>query len=381
MLEARGYTPDSAEALMAVWWDLNRWLVAEGLSVAEWVGDRVGQFGEARRASGRCRYVTVVGLAPLVGFFESEGLVAFTEPGASTPLSGVLDAYHRWLVDERALAPRTIVRYDVLARRFLGARCDAAGSGSGVEGLCGADVTRFVLDTCRRVSAASAKVHVGELRSLLRFLYLDGRIPGSLAESVPGVAVWHNTVLPPTMEAGQVVALLDGCDRATITGRRDFAILTVVTRLGLRSAEVSGLTLDDLDWRAGEIVVCGKGHRIDRLPMPTDVGEALVGYLDGGRPVTESRKVFLRRRAPLAGIDSTTVTTVVHFACLRAGVPQVGAHRLRHALAADLVAAGAGLGEIAQLLRHRDLDSTAVYAKVDRVALGSLAQPWPASAS
>lgn len=198
---------------------------------------------------------------------------------------------------------------------------------------------------------------------------------------MPGVAVWHNTVLPPTMEAGQVVALLDGCDRATITGRRDFAILTVVTRLGLRSAEVSGLTLDDLDWRAGEIVVCGKGHRIDRLPMPTDVGEALVGYLDGGRPVTESRKVFLRRRAPLAGIDSTTVTTVVHFACLRAGVPQVGAHRLRHALAADLVAAGAGLGEIAQLLRHRDLDSTAVYAKVDRVALGSLAQPWPASAS
>lgn len=370
-----------AEALLAVWWDLNRWLTAECLGVSEWTGEQVGRFGDARRTAGRRRYVTVLGLAPLVEYFESEGLVASPLPGPSTAFDELVDAYGRWLVDERGLAPRTVRRYDLLARRFLGARCDAAGSGSGVEGLCGADVTRFVLDTCIRVSAASAKVHVGELRSLLRFLYLDGRIEASLAESVPGVAVWHHTVLPPTLEAGHVTALFDSCDRATVTGRRDFAILTVLARLGLRCAEIAGLSLDDLDWRAGEIVVCGKGSRVDRLPMPTDVGEALVGYIDGGRPGAASRKVFLRRRAPLVGIASTTVTTVVHFACRRAGVPQVGAHRLRHALAAELVAAGAGLPEIAQLLRHRDLDSTAVYAKVDRVALGSLAQPWPASAS
>ena len=226
-----------------------------------------------------------------------------------------------------------------------------------------------------------SKVHVGELRSLLRFLYLDGRISASLSESVPGVAVWHNTVLPPRLEPGQVTALLDSCDRATVTGRRDLAILTVLARLGLRAAEIAGLVLDDLDWRAGEIVVRGKATRVDRLPMPIDVGDAVVGYIGHGRPAVESRHVFLRRRAPLVGIDSTTVTTVVHFACRRAGVPQVGAHRLRHALASELVSAGAPLPEIAQLLRHRDLDSTAVYAKVDRTTLSSLARTWPGSAS
>ena len=365
------------EALLAVWWHLNRWLSGERMAVGEWTGAQVARFGEARRVAGHGRYVTVAGLAPLVSFFVSEALV-MPPVTCRTALDAILGAYHRWLVEERALASRTVARYDLLAERFLGAR---SGSGSGVEGLCGADVTRFVLVLCSCRSAASAKVHVGELRSLLRFLYLDGHIPFSLADTVPGVAVWHGTVLPPTCDAGQVVLLLNSCDRATVTGRRDFAILTLLARLGLRSAEVAGLRLEDLDWRAGEIVVRGKGNRIDRLPMPSDVGNALVGYLNEGRPVVSCREVFLRRRAPLIGIDSTTVTTVVHFACRRAGLDTMGAHRLRHALAAELLAAGAGLPEVAQLLRHRDLASTAVYAKVDRVALGSLARPWPKSVS
>lgn len=367
------------EALLAVWWNLNRWLIGERLAASEWSGAQVARFGEARRVAGHGRYVTVAGLAPLVSFFVSQALVV-SPVTCPTALGEVLGAYHRWLVEERALASRTVARYDLLAGRFLGARRGFdSSSGSGVEGLCGADVSRFVLDLCSCRSAASAKVHVGELRSLLRFLYLDGRIPFSLAETVPGVAVWHGTVLPPTCDAGQVVLLLKSCDRDTVTGRRDFAILTLLARLGLRSAEVAGLRLEDLDWRAGEIVVRGKGGRVDRLPMPSDVGDALVGYLNGDRPVVSCREVFLRRRAPLIGIDSTTVTTVVHFACRRAGLARMGAHRLRHALAAELLAAGAGLPEVAQLLRHRDLASTAVYAKVDRVSLGSLARPWPGS--
>ncbi len=381
-LEAKGYSACSSEAVLAVWWDLNRWLTAEGLLVGEWTGERVVEFGEVRRAAGRRRYVKARSFAPLVEFFVAEGLVSLLPaPGPVTALDELIESYRWWLVNERALAPRTVHRYVLTAGRFLSARRDEAGSGSGVEGLCGADVSGFVLEVCRRVSAASAKVHVGELRSLLRFLYLDGRIDGSLAESVPGVAVWHNTVLPPTLEPGQVQALLDSCDRGTVTGRRDFAMLTVLARLGLRSAEIAGLDLDDLDWRAGEIVVRGKGSRIDRLPMPTDVGEALVAYIRDGRPAVVSRKVFIRRKAPLSAIGTTGVSNVVRSACRRAGVLPMGPHRLRHGLAAELVAAGAALPEVAQLLRHRDLASTAIYAKVDRVALSSLAQPWPTVAS
>jgi integrase len=180
------------------------------------------------------------------------------------------------------------------------------------------------------------------------------------------------------MTATDVQLLLDSCDRSSDVGVRDFAIMMLVARLGLRSIEVARLELGDVDWRAGELVVPGKGGRRDRLPLPAEVGEALVAYLSAGRDPRGARQLFLRCRAPRGPIRADAVGDVVERACARAGLPRVGPHRLRHALAGELLRHGAGLVAISQVLRHRDLATTALYAKVDLAALRQVAQPWPA---
>jgi site-specific recombinase XerD len=208
-------------------------------------------------------------------------------------------------------------------------------------------------------------------------LYLKGLTDSALGEAVPPVPGWKDTAVPTLMSAAAVRALLDSCDRATPTGKRDFAMLMLLARLGLRAAEVAGLGLGDLDWRAGEVAVRGKARREDRLPLPTDVGEALAGYLIEGRPRVESRTVFLTVAAPWRPLWSTAVSQTVWRQCARAGLTPVRAHRLRHALATDLLGQGVTLPEIAQVLRQRDLATTAIYAKVDHAKLRELALPWP----
>jgi site-specific recombinase XerD len=179
------------------------------------------------------------------------------------------------------------------------------------------------------------------------------------------------------MTAADVQSLLDHCDRSTEVGVRDFAMLTVIGRLGLRSIEVARLELSDLDWRAGEIVVRGKGRREDRLPLPTEVGEALVGHLGRRRAAAGCRQVFVTVKAPHGPIRAELVNDVTRQACWRAGLRRVGPHRLRHALAAELLRRGASLTAIRQVLRHQDLATTALYAKVDLNTLRGVAQPWP----
>jgi integrase len=175
--------------------------------------------------------------------------------------------------------------------------------------------------------------------------------------------------------------MLASCDRRTLVGQRDHAVLVLLARLGLRAGEVAALTLDDVDWHRGELAIHGKGERLERLPIPVDVGEALVGYLRRRGRTEGSRAVFLRLRAPAGGLSAGGVISVVARACMRAGVPVVGAHRLRHTAATEMLRAGASLSEIAQVLRHRRLETTAIYAKVDRVGLGVLSRPWPGGAA
>jgi integrase len=225
---------------------------------------------------------------------------------------------------------------------------------------------------------ASAETVVSGLRALLRFLHVHGLIARPLAQAVPSVARRRED-LPRALPAQQVKLVLDSCDRAWLIGRRDYAILLLLARLGLRAGEVAALCLGDVDWRAGELVVHGKGSRIDRLPLACEVGEAIVDYLRHGRPRVLDRALFINAHAPLVRISSGCVTNVVIRACMRAGVPPVGAHRLRHSVATELLRHGAGLVEIGQVLRHQDQTTTAVYAKVDRAALASLALPWPGS--
>jgi site-specific recombinase XerC len=231
-----------------------------------------------------------------------------------------------------------------------------------------------------RVSVGSAKGRVAELRSLLRFLFLTERTEHALAASVPPVAGWHDAGVPRGATVPDVARLLAACDPATLTGSRDLALLTMVARLGLRSVEVARLELDDIDWRAGEFAVRGKARRIDRLPLPIDVGEALARWLQQ-RPVTASRRVFLTTKAPIGEIRPALVGETLRRVCLRCDVKVIGAHRLRHGLATEMLQRGGSLIEVGQVLRQRDLATTAVYAKVDIDNLRRLAQPWPGAAA
>ena len=228
------------------------------------------------------------------------------------------------------------------------------------------------------MSAGSAKGRVAELRSILRFLYLQEITQLRLGTAVPPVGGWRLATLPPAaMPAAHVQLLLDSCDRNSMVGIRDFAILMLVARLGLRSIEVARLELGDVDWRVGELVIRGKARRQDRLPLPVEVGKALVVYLSCGRNPADAVHVFLTCRAPVGAIRADLVGDVVERACKRAGQPTVGPHRLRHALASELLRKGAGLIAISQVLRHQDLATTALYAKVDLTVLRQVAQPWP----
>jgi integrase len=233
---------------------------------------------------------------------------------------------------------------------------------------------------CGRVSAGSAKGRVAELRAVLRFLHVQGFTPLRLGTAVPPAGGWRLAGLPPAMTAADVLLLLDNCDRGTDVGVRDFAIMTLVARLGLRSIEVARLELRDVDWRAGELVDRGKARRQDRLPLPAGVGEALVACLARGRVPAGARRLFRTCRAPRGPIRADLAGDVVERACLRAGLPRAGPHRLRHALAAELLRRGAGLVAISQVLRHQDLATTALYARVDLTALRHVAQPWPGAA-
>jgi site-specific recombinase XerD len=288
----------------------------------------------------------------------------------------LLDRFRGWLVGERGLAAESVRCYCCQAKKFLAWLPDPLE-----ESLARLDagmVTAFVVEqTSAAGSVWSAKTMVTALRSLLRFLHVNGVIPGPLVGAVPAVAGWRLAALPRGLERDTVAAVLAGPDVSTAVGLRDRAVLTVLARLGLRGAETAALGLSDVDWHSGEITVRGKGSRVERIPLPVEVGETVAAYLTGGRPGCSSPALFVTARAPYHALSGTAVRAIMGRACRNAGLPRLGAHRLRHSLATDVLRAGAGLGEVGQLLRHRSQLSTTVYAKVDHTALRALARPWP----
>ena len=297
-----------------------------------------------------------------------------SDQGATTltrPVGDLVEGFHDWLVSERRLAANTVEYYVHAARLFLG-----ESGGQDLAGLGLGEVSSFMVRECRRLSVGSAKNLAAGLRSLLRYLYLEGVTDRELAQAVPAPASRRGGGLPRGLGAEEVTALLAGCDDSTPLGRRDHAIVVMLVRLGLRAGEVAALSLDDVDWARGEMVVRGKGNHTERLPLPVDVGEALVAYLHDGRPKTTCRALFLRAQAPV-GLSAAGVGSVARRACRAAGLPNGGAHRLRHSAATAMLRAGASLDEVGQVLRQRDRETTAAYAKVDFVALRRLALPWP----
>ena len=376
-LNARGYTVSSTRNQLLVLASLSRWLVAERVLLDELDEERVEAFVQFRRDRGYTRWISLRGVAPLVSYLRSMAVVP--EPVVLPPqgeIEVLLADYRDYLVSERGLVTSTVGSYERFARLFLTDRRERVG-GLALADLTGAEVVGFVQREAPAHSVGVAKLLVTALRSLLRFLHVEGRITGPLAMVVPPVAGWRGGALPRALAPEVVAALVASCDRRRHTGRRDHAMLLLLVRLGLRAAEVAALQLDDIDWRAGELVVRGKQRHRDRLPLPADVGASLAGYLRRGRPQVQHRAVFIQVKAPYAPAAASTVQGVVAAACHRAGVALVGTHRLRHTAATQLLAAGASLPEIAQVLRHREIATTAIYAKVDHARLVTLAKPWP----
>jgi len=376
-----GYSAQPIKKHLQLLWQLSRWLQDGHLDVGDLATDRVEQFFQSRREAGYAQLLTPRSLFPLVEYLRGLDVVAGPQPVVVTgPLERLLADYGSYLVSERGLVEGTVRFYVHVARLFVPECLGADGLDLG--GLRAADVTGFVTRTCEHRSVSSARQVVSALRSLLRFLRLEGLTTLALDQAVLSVAGSASS-LPRAIGAPQASALVASCNRSTGIGARDYAILMLLTRLGLRDGEVVGLELGDVDWRAGEIVVHGKGRRQDRLPLPTDVGEALAAYLQASRPRSNSRKLFLRCYAPLCGLDAGTgvIRGVLARACERAGVPYASPHRLRHSVATEMLRAGAPLSEIGQVLRHRSAATTAIYAKVDYEALRPLARPWPGGAS
>lgn len=268
-------------------------------------------------------------------------------------------------------------RYQYWATRFLGGRGDATA----IAGLRARDVHAFVLQATRQLSVPAAKQLVSSLRALLRFLHVSGVVDRDLLGAVPGVRTYSLSHLPRGLNPDEVSRLLAAPKRSEAKGLRDYAVLVMLARLGLRAGELAALELDDIDWRRGELTVRGKGRRVERLPLPADVGEALATYLRAARPSDGSRALFLTVQAPRRPLGRGGVGSIVVRAGRAAGIERAGAHRLRHSVATELLRAGASLNEVGQVLRHASAASTAIYAKVDDATLVELARPWPGRTS
>lgn len=370
-----GYTALSSVVQLRLMAHVSRWLEAERLTVGDFNAERVDEFLLVRREAGYSGLRTNVAMVPLLRFLRASGAApAPAAVVASSPVEVLLASFRRYLLSERSLAASTAAAYVAKAERFLmGSVTDGD-----VSGLTAADVTRAVLDESVTRQVGSVQYFVVAVRAFLKFCSLEGLVDVDLSAAAPSITGRRSQVLPRGITHEDASALLASCDRTKTIGRRDHAVLLILLRLGLRAGEVARLRLDDIDWRAGQIVVRGKGDRHESLPLPAEVGESLADYVQNSRPDTVLREVFLTVCAPLVALKRSSVSLIVGRACTHAGVTPMGAHRLRHALACDLVAAGASLPEVGQILRHRNLSSTSIYAKVALVQLRDLALPWPA---
>jgi site-specific recombinase XerD len=375
-LKKRGYTSRTSVNQLRQVARLSRWVEASELTIGELTGERVEEFLAFQRAGGHHRASwSRPGLQCLLDVLGGLGVLAAPALArADSPTDVLLASFERYLLTERGLAAGTVRGYVRHARRFV----DGHSPSGRLVRLTAAEVTGAVLREATAVSVSAAQFFVAGLRSFLRFCFIEGLVEVDLSQAALSVTGRRRSSLPRGISKADACALLDCCDRRSALGRRDYAVIIMLLRLGLRASETAGLRLDDIDWRAGELVVRGKGAREDRLPLPVDVGDAIASYLKRGRPISDRREVFLQARAPFQPIASGTVSSTVRRACRRAGVAEVGSHRLRHTAACDMIKAHVPLVQIGQVLRHQSLQSTAIYARVDLDQLRLLAAPWPA---
>jgi len=383
-LQEQGYAQFTISYFIRLAADLSRWLAKHDFGLNDVQLNRIEEFIRVREQNECLRPGDAVMLKRLLGFLQDTSVLEEPAPlpFEETAIDYLCTKFSGYLRDERGLSDSTLKNYLPIVRLFLSQRfspdllC--------LEELNTVDINTFILEQAKRLSPNRSKLVVTALRSFLRFLFVDGAISTDFSLCVPTVPLWRMQGLPKALTPEEIEQVLNHCDRSTAVGTRDYAILMLLARLGLRAGEVVALRLDDLHWTIGEIVIHGKGASCDRLPLTQEVGESIVDYLEHGRPRCSSRDLFLRSRAPLCGFASpVAVSTLVRRALERARLapPSKGAHLFRHGLACSMLRQGASLEEIGEILRHRHPDTTALYAKVDLLRLRTLAAPWPRGAS
>ena len=380
---ALGYVRSSIQRQVRLAAGFSHWLKRQGVA-----SSRVGSAHASRYLRDRARQVRpglgdAAALRHLLDFLRREGVIADEKIAARrlTPVERCVQAFAQHLRDARALARATIANYVPCIRGFLTDRFGA--DPVRLSRLSANDVVRFVQRQAAQLHLKRPKLLTTALRSFLRYARYRGEVTLDLAAAVPVVANWSLPSIPRAIGAAHVRQLLASMDRGTAIGRRDYAILLRLARLGLRSGEVAFLELDDIDWDVGQVSVRGKGGHRTTLPLPADVGAAIAAYLRHGRPRCPDRRMFLRSKAPSRGfLSQCAIGSIIRHALQRADIqaPTTGAHQFRHALATQMLRRGASLAEIGEVLRHRSPQTTTLYAKVDLTALRTLALPWPGGA-
>ncbi len=380
LLNEQGYSHESAEEQVRIIVGFSRWLDENGYKAEDVGQEKADRFLKCRYLHLRPQSGDSAALHRLSELLCRMGVISL-HAAPVTPRDKLLDDFRQYLAQERALCEKTHKTYLPYVRKFL---CEKfKGVTIDFSQLCVQDVTRFVRLHAQDGSRSHAKNMTNALRSFLRYLHFRGDLAADLAACVPAVPGWSLSDIPKYLEPHQIQQVLDHCNLQTAMGLRDHAILLLLARLGLRAGEVALLKMEDIAWETGQITVHGKGGSSDQLPLPADLGKAIATYLQKGRPMCSSRYVFVRARAPrreFAG--ASAIDSVVRCALARAGIDaqRKGAHLFRHGLATQMLRQGGSLSEIGSILRHRDPNTTAIYAKVDLPALRELARPWPGGA-
>ena len=377
-IREQGYTVGSLREQVHVLKACGRWLKRTGRDVCD-LNESVARECLQRVAKrGFGRNTARPTLRRLLAMLRQIGVAPESKAPGPNRSEQLTHAYERFLLEERNLKPQTIALRRLVASRFLS---EKFGSGPlKLSNLRAPDVTTFVQRHAHDHGPSSARTLVAGMRLFLRYLHYEGLIDADLSTTVPAVARWSFSTLPKHLSAAQVREVLCHCDRSTPLGRRNYAILLLLARLGLRAGEVVRLNLEDIDWENSRITVCGKGGQWAQLPLPADVARAIARYLHRDRPRCDCRRLFIRDYAPIGGFHrGAAIACMVKRALAKAGVESArkGAHLLRHSLATDMLRKGASLNEIGEVLRHKSPDSTAIYAKVDLKSLRTLALPWP----
>ena len=377
----QGFSRSAGHCTVRLIADLSRWLERKGLGVDGLDEVMLQQYRRSRARSRPLGFGDPVALRRFLDTMRDLDICVLPSATRLSPCARIQQDFRRYLTQEIGLSARTLEHYTGLIDRFL--QEQVGPDGPQWSTLTGAQVLRFFRRCARRRSAQYLQRMRTALRSFLRYLRYRGEIQADLCGCIPAVAQWRLTTLPRYLAAAEVQRLLRSCDRQTAEGRRDYAVLLILARLGLRAIEVATLSLDNIDWHTGLLTLRAKGGENASMPLPSDVGQAICEYLQDGRPPSNSRRIFTRHHAPHVGFSSSrSISALVKVAMERAGIdlPSKGAHVLRHTLATQMLKNGATLREIGQVLRHRSPDTTRIYAKVDLPSLRFVALPWPEDA-